>query len=86
MAKANAASGKSLDRTLWQFFDCSKEGKLGKKVNLMQNPKANTGELPLLTHALAVDANEKARLIWLEWYAEDKKAYVYLPLLSGRPH
>lgn len=74
MAQANAVSGKTLDRTIWSFLDCSKTGQLAKKVNLMQNPKANTGDLPLLTHALAVDANEKARLIWLEWYAEDKKA------------
>lgn len=74
MAQSNAVSGKTLDRTIWQFVDCSKTGELSKKVNLMQNPKANTGDLPLLTHALAVDANEKARLIWLEWYAEDKKA------------
>lgn len=74
MAQANAASGKKLDRTVWQFLDCSKTGTLAKKVKLMDNPKSNTGDLPLLTHALAVDANEKARLIWLEWYADDRKA------------
>lgn len=74
MAQINTASGKTLDRTIWSFLDCCKTGQLAKRVNLMQNPKTNTGDLPLLTHALAVDANEKARLIWLEWYAEDKKA------------
>ncbi|KAK9895834.1 hypothetical protein P389DRAFT_195961 [Cystobasidium minutum MCA 4210] len=75
MAKANAASGKKLDRTLWQFADCSQTGELGKKVKLQQNPKSNTGEVPLLTDALAVNANEKSRVIWLEWYADDKKAW-----------
>lgn len=74
LAKANTASGKKLDRALWQFADSSQTGELTKKVKLQQNPKANTGELPLLTDALAVSANEKPRLIWLEWYADDKKA------------
>lgn len=74
MAKVNADSGRKLSKTAWTFVDCSKTGKLAKKVNIMPHAKANTGAVPLLTHATTAEPKEDARIIWLEWYAEEKKA------------
>ena len=76
-AEAQAKDGKILSKLVkgWDFEDRGKEGK--KKpvaLTISKEKRDSTGPAPILTHALAVSENEKARLSWLEWFSEDKKA------------
>lgn len=78
-AEEMAKDGRVLEKVRWKFEDRSGSIDSMKKVNLMKKPKEATGAVPLLTHALAVEEKEKARLAWLEWYSEDKKMLVLRP-------
>lgn len=71
-AEEMAKEGKVLDKVIWKFEDRSIGTEKMKKVNLLKNNKEATGPLPLLTHALAVEEKNAARLTWLEWFSEEK--------------
>lgn len=76
-AEKMAAAGKVQAKVEnWQFEE-SKNGQPVKPVKLMagdQKFREQTGPVPLLTHALSVEEGDKARIAWLEWFSEDKKA------------
>lgn len=86
-AEAQSKEGKVLSKMKgWDFEERGGEGgKPAKPVNLnmTQGKKEATGPAPVLTHALAVSENEKARLSWLEWYSEDKKAWKCAVLIDA---
>ena len=65
----------------WAFEDQAGPGGAIKPVRLdiKAEKRDATGAVPTLTHALAVNSeSDKARLTWLEWFSEDKKAWVSL--------
>ena len=67
-----ASKGQVQPSCSWKFVDNDKDQKLGK-IAQCKGKRESTGIVPTLTHALGVDASEPSRLIWLEWWAEDKK-------------
>ena len=76
-AEAQAKEGKVLPKLKgWDFEDRGNGQAKSANLNISKEKKESTGPAPILTHALAVSENEKARLTWLEWFSEDKKAYV----------
>lgn len=76
-AEDQAKAGKVQTQLTWSFEENSSDMvEVLKRLSVLRKNRDATGPLPMLTHAFAVDAKDKARLAWLEWFSDDKSMWV----------